>query len=558
MEKKQIYQRNMLALSNSNPELTAYITSLENRTPLKIITSKTGYPVPAVSKSGRFIPFHSTFDPIKEGYRYLKMGSKNGYKVVFGFGAGYHILPFLPIKTISGIIVIEKDAGLFKSILESIDLRNILLDSRVRILIDLPPEKIKEYILTHYFPAIFGDLQTLYLRSRYSMEQSYFEIIIQAIKDVISKIADDYTVQAHFGKKWFINTLSNLPVAQNTSITIPPVHSVIVTGAGPSLEDQITQIKALKKDNFLLATDTSLPVLLNHDLLPNLVISIDCQQISYHHFLQGYPKGIPLVLDLASPPILTRQTDKTIFFSSGHPFSLYVSKNWRHFPIIDTSGGNVTHAALSLTEKLQAKRIYLFGVDYSYPQGKAYSRGTYIYPLFRSIESRVSPLESLLFTFIMRNKSIEKIKNNGMIIYTTKPMSSYRVRLEYLINTMDIEVIQKTGMGKPLNIKEANHPLSKTGTFHTLFSAGRSEKSWLEFIEEYHKKVRLLPPPYSPINKYFKSLSSEDKNIWLTQFPAAAAIRETEDIHELKDTDILEKVKVWSLSKIDRIVNQYR
>jgi len=558
METNQIYQRNMLALSNSNPELAAYITSLEKKTPLKIITSKSGHSIPAVLKNGRFMPIHSTFNPIKEGERYLKLGSKSGYKVFFGFGAGYHILPFLPIKTISGIIVIEQDAGLFKSILESIDLRNILLDSRVRILIDLSPIQVKEFILTHYFPAVFGDLQTLYLRSRYSMEQSYFEQIIQAIKEVISKIADDYTVQAHFGKKWFINTLSNLPVAQNTSITIAPVHSVIITGAGPSLEGQISQIKSLKKDNFLLATDTSLPVLLNHDLLPDLVISIDCQQISYHHFLQGYPEEVPLILDLASPPILTRQTKKTVFFSSGHPFSLYVSKNWRHFPIIDTSGGNVTHAALSLTEKLQAQRIYLFGVDYSYPQGKAYSRGTYIYPLFRSAESRVNPLENLLFTFIMRNKSIDRIKNNGMIIYTTKPMSSYRTRLEKLINTLNIEVIQEKGMGKLLNIGSSSRNLDRTRTLYTLFSAGSSNTSWLEFIEEYYKRVKKLPAPYSPINKYFKSLSFEDKNIWLTQFPAAAAIRETENIQALKGRDILQKVKLWTLSKIDRVVNQYK
>ena len=34
----------------------------------------------------------------------------------------------------------------------------------------------------------------------------------------------------------------------------------------------------------------------------DLVLSIDCQHISYHHFLRGYPSGAPLVLDLASPP----------------------------------------------------------------------------------------------------------------------------------------------------------------------------------------------------------------------------------------------------------------
>ncbi|NOY08067.1 MAG: motility associated factor glycosyltransferase family protein [Spirochaetes bacterium] len=558
MKHNPVYQRNMLALTTNNPELAAYITSLQKTETVKIVTARSGHPVPAVMKNGRLTPIHSTFDPIKEGERYLAIGPKSGYKVIFGFGAGYHILPFLSFKNISSIIVIEKDAALFTSILGLIDLRKILLDSRVRILLDLSPKKIADFFLEHYFPAVFGDLQTLFLRSRYNMEQTYFEEIIDSIKEVIGRIADDYTVQAHFGKKWFINTLYNLYAAGETSGIIPPVRSVIITGAGPSLENQITQIKQLKKDNYLLATDTSLPVLLANDIMPDIVISIDCQHISYHHFLQGYPENVPLVLDLASPPLLTRLSKKTIFFSSGHPFSLYVSKNWRHFPVIDTSGGNVTHAAISLTEKLEAQRVYLFGVDYSYPEGKAYSRGTYIYPLFRSMELRTKPLESLLFSFIMRNKTIERITNNGVIIYTTRPMSSYRVRLESLINTLNSNVIQAPGMGIPLHTNNTVKRLKRNSNLYSLFSAGSSPSDWLDFIYEYYKKVKKLPTPFAPIDKYFKNLKSEEKNIWITQFPAAAAIRESHGIPDINSLRILEKVRLWTLSRIELILNQAR
>ena len=160
---------------------------------------------------------------------------------------------------------------------------------------------------------------------------------------------------------------------------------------------QLPRIRELRDSGTLIATDTSLPYLLEVDIAPDLVISIDCQQITYHHFLSGYPGGIPLVLDLASPSGITRVSRNTVFFSSGHPFSQYVSSNWRHFPRIDISGGNVSHAAVSLADTLGADEIHLFGTDFSFPNGKSYARGTYIYPYFMERDSRTAPLEARFF-----------------------------------------------------------------------------------------------------------------------------------------------------------------
>ena len=82
-------------------------------------------------------------------------------------------------------------------------------------------------------------------------------------------------------------------------------------------------------------------------------------------------------LDLASPPFLARvRAGKLAFIASGHPFASYIDARWMHFPRIDTSGGNVAHAAVSLARDLGARKITLHGADFSYPGGKPYSRGT--------------------------------------------------------------------------------------------------------------------------------------------------------------------------------------
>ena len=308
-------------------------------------------------------------------------------------------------------------------------MRTLFMEPRVKLLIDASIDDIKKDFFTHYLPVLSGKLKTITLQSRVNLEKKYFTEIVNEIKGIINEIADDYSVQSQFGKKWFINTISNLPKAESSTITLKSAHKVIITGAGPSLENHINQIKKLKTDSFLIATDTSLPFLLSHDIIPDLVISIDCQQTSYHHFLSGYPKNIPLVLDLASPSVLTRLTDNLLFFSSGHPFSQYISREIRSFPKIDISGGNVSHAALSLAEQLNPEEIYLFGIDFSYPQGKSYAKGTYLYPYFGSFENRTQPLESSLFSFLLRNKNIKKEKIGEKYRYTLKSMSSYKERM---------------------------------------------------------------------------------------------------------------------------------
>ncbi len=551
---KKIYERNLLALSVNNPEISSRLKILEEKkSTVHFVISKTNLLIPTINTPNGNIPLHSTFDPIKEGYRYYTTTPKGEFMIFIGFGGGYHILPFLKHKEISQILVIEKNILLFKSVLENIDVREILTDPRLTLLVESSPEQIKHFLLSNYFPAISGDLQTIILQPILRIEKNFLNETVNAIKAAISKIADDYTVQAHFGKKWFTNTLLNLAAAEKSYLTLKPIKEVMITGAGPSLEAQLDKIKEIKKRALLLATDTSLPFLLDNDVIPDMVISIDCQQVSYHHFLKGLPPDVPLIIDLASPPILTRLTEKIIFFSSNHPFSIFVNRKWRSFPIIDTSGGNVSHAAVSLAHKLGAERIYLFGIDYSYPEGKVYARGTYIYPYFRSLEKRTTPLETKLFEFIMRNKAISKTFKNGTVIYTTKPMSSYQTRLEEYINTLDCEIIQIPGRGISLNIP-SNIQRSTKSVLRKIFAAGPYTVSWRQFLQEYLSLVEKLPEPYLPLGKYLKNLSMEERDIWFTQFPAAAAIRELDKLSEVTPPELLKYVREWTLSKVKHIL----
>ncbi|MBN2736916.1 MAG: motility associated factor glycosyltransferase family protein [Spirochaetales bacterium] len=545
-----IFERNLLALSSCDPRLSAQISGVTSSIDTQIILSKSGHPVPVISRNNRDTPLHSRFDPQKEGEKYLKHFEAEGFLVFLGLGAGYQIEPFLKQNEVTQVVIIEKEFSYFKYLLENIDLSALIINPKVRLIVGYSDREVEEFLLKNYLPCFSGNLKTISLASRVNLDRSYFENIIEVIRNVIGKIADDYTVQVNFGRRWFINTIKNLEKAEKTYFRLPSNRKIIITGAGPSLENQIPLIKKKHKDALLIATDTSLLTLLAYDIVPDLTLSIDCQHISYHHFLKGIPDNIPLVLDLASPPLLTRLTDNILFFSSGHPFSQFISNYWRAFPNIDTSGGNVSHAALSLARYLGAEKVYLYGIDFSFPEGKAYSRESYLYPYFRSSESRTKPLESSFFNFIFKDKKVIKEQIKNYIRYTTRPMINYKKRLEEIVNNLEINVIQENSMGIPLDVKHFHTDVNK---LPRLISQGPAKTSWKEFLIFFNLELSKLPKPFSPISEYLYHLELYQRDLLMTLFPAASTIGEKLNPKNLKGADLLDETIQWSTN----IINQF-
>ena len=552
---RTILDRNLLSLGSTDPFLAARIGRAEESRHVRFLEARTGKPVAACGPPGdKPKILHSLFDPEREGLRLLETFPPDGFYLFLGFGCGYQVLPFLDRKEISQIVILETDLSLMKSIFGAVDLRNILLDPKVRFLVDPSPEELKNFILSSYFPALAGDLRTVFLRPRFELDEDFFQGSLQVIRESIDTLSDDFTVQTHFGKKWFINTLSNLEAA-GRSVTVPvPRRTAVVTGAGPSLEDGIPEIRRRRGEVLLIATDTSLPVLLGNNLVPDLVVSIDCQHITYNHFMAGYPKDVPLVLDLASPPVITKLTPKVSFFTSGHPFSQYVCSHWRRFPFIDTSGGNVSHAAVSLADRMGASRIFLYGSDFSYPEGKSYARGAYIYPYFASRETRFDGLESLFVHFLFRNRTIGAVRDGKTLRYTTKPMISYKERLELASRHLRAELIPVRGRGEPITV----HPRLDAGVTSgpRIFSSGTPRSGWRTFLESYRSELAGLPGPKAPVMNYLYSLSQKERNLWMTILPSTAVF-----VKELRDekqdaAELLNISRAWTLNIADRYLSR--
>jgi len=586
------FEKNLRVLARKDPELARRLSVARADTGRYVfLESRTGKVVPAIVDpcGGNAHALHSTVDPEKEAQRLaatLNEGwAEPGFVVFLGLGAAYAAEEALSANKASHVLVIDFCHDGIAELLGSREY-GVLGDSRFTLLVDPDADVIQNVILNLYNPALYGGIRTLPLRVRVEQDKEKFAAAGGAIQQAIEKVSADYSVQAHFGIRWFSNIIRNITkylTTEDTSnlrfedteeekdlILRPPcnselsngqpysvvnsysIHDVAICAAGPSLNAQIPLLNERRENLFVIAADTSLPALLAGGVKPDAVVSIDCQHISYYHFIGTGCADIPLFLDIASPPLLSRFSRYPFFFAGGHPLAAYLCNKWKPLPVLDTSGGNVTYACLSLAEQLGAKRITVYGADFSYPLGKAYARGTYFYPLFERKQNRLSSLEAGLSSFLFRSPFLVPENEGSRSVvspcYETGSLRFYRKSFETKASSMDAEVVAEPGMGIPLTIRRKTGGPS-AGARLVNFAPGKALCSSCEFLDHYKKDIRALP-----VFGHNMNLNANEKQVFTTLLPLIAALKKRRP--ELAIPELVEEVKTYCVDEITKIMNK--
>ena len=525
------------------------------------VNSKSGELIPAfINEEGNTQALHSTVDPKREAERLITSISEEiGFIVFLGLGGGFAPMAALEL-TNAFVAVIDYDGGSIKELFKSKDYSKLLNSERFKLLIDPCNEEIKNFILENFKPALHGGIKTIPLRARTEHDKEKFEDAASGLQEAINAVSGDYSVQAHFGVKWFINILRNVKNArifdaQKYNVLGEGFTEAAIVAAGPSLDSQIELLqKAKTRKVFIISTDTACGVLLQNGIAPDVVVSIDCQHISYYHFIGNKPQNIPLVLDIASPPLLSGFSASPLFFSSGHPLALYISKHWRNFPLLDTSGGNVTYACLSLAEFIGFKRVTLFGADFSYVGSQSYARGTYLYPYFYKRQSRFTPVEAQSSAFLYRAPFIPAEDGNKKNYYETSSLRFYRKKLEEKARGMEAEIIRAPGSGAQISLQNFNHephqPHEPTQIKREEIKEKRNQQSSEEFLIQYKEDIAALPAADGA--NYLNKLNEKERQVFTTLLPLAAAIKKRNAT--LKFHEIIEEVKNFSVKEIEKVL----
>jgi len=525
--------------------------------------SKSGEKVPSVVlPSGETLSLHSMVDPVREAQRLISsITVDTGFLVFFGLGGGFAPAAALQI-TNALILVIDFDRESVRCLLDSKDYSHLLNSGRLKLLTDPSDNEIKNYIKENYKPALCGGIKTIPLRARTEQSYAEFEKAAFAVQNAIDEISGDYSVQSHFGLRWFSNIIRNIKNIDKNgngfSLRNKKIQNIAVAAAGPSLNRQITPLKEKKESGyFIISCDTALPVLLHNGIKPDAVVSIDCQHISYYHFLGCDLKDIPLILDIASPPSFYDLSPSSVFFISGHPLANYLYSIMSGFFRLDTSGGNVTYTCLSLAEFLEAENIIFYGADFSYIKSQTYAKGAYIYPFFENRQSRIAPLEAQASALLYRSpflppEDAEKYQKDKKIFYETSSLRFYRKKLEEKIQTINACLTFAQGDGAPVANNSAKIKNDEPEIYkkESEIKKETREMSGQIFLEKYRDDIAKLPV-YT--DDYLSKSNIKQRQVFTTILPLAAAVKKRNP--QLKQKDLIEEVKTLSVKKIGKILS---
>jgi len=302
---------------------------------------------------------------------------------MLGFGLGVHVKELverIPEKTF--LLVIDPDIATFKALLKIIDLTPILKSSNVKLAIGEPPAyAVRSQIDNYYRVNTIPDITIAEYKPSIDKYPEYYKNIKELLQEASIVGRQNLATLMESAPLWQNQILINIsiiircPGLKTLFGKFPNVPTIIVA-AGPSLDKNVAYLKYAKNKALIICVDTALRTLLNHDIKPDLVITIDATAKNYNYYLKDLDLSEMYLIagPAVYPEAISSFAPKVFVSSFGHPLLDWIES------FIGTKGtiklgGSVSTAAFDLARRSGANPIIFIGQDLAFTDDKIYTSG---------------------------------------------------------------------------------------------------------------------------------------------------------------------------------------
>ncbi len=331
----------------------------------------------------RVIRINSMYSPQNEA-RYWAKNITDGYNnmlitcLMFGFGNGYFVRAILNSMDENDVIIIyEPSIKIFKNTLEQYDISDIVHDERILLLVG--NNSFKEYV-----NSLHGTVRAENVVDTKMAIHPYYDRLYpiekKAFVDITNKHMMDCIVMKNTynvsGRKMVENelfSLNNLKSCMSMYDLKESIHQIeketaIIVSAGPSLVKNMKTLKLVKNNGCIIAVDRIANVLLENDIIPDVIISID-SRYPIEKFADERWKNITLMCDFISNiEVIKAHPNRRIYIGNPRFIRGMFDEIGKKYPQI-ARGGSVATAATSVCAELGFKNIILCGQDLAYGEG---------------------------------------------------------------------------------------------------------------------------------------------------------------------------------------------
>ncbi|MCL2318729.1 MAG: DUF115 domain-containing protein [Treponema sp.] len=348
-----------------------------------------------------------------------------------------------------------------------------------------------------------GEIQILEWRPALAVyRKAYLALVEEAAEFIKLADANARTSQA-FGPRWVKNFFRNLRIVRKVLCPVPFSLPLVVTGAGPGLEDAIPLIRdeALGGRVFILAVSSSAAALDARGIKPGMVVSTDGGQWAAFH-LYDYCRGnrpegsggaLPCPLAASLTAALPSQCCSLPILpvSDGSLWQTLVLKELGIPFVVMPQRGTVSASALDLAFALTDAGIFIAGMDLANDDIRSHARP---YSLDRFLDDKAGRLNPV-YSQAYRRASLLKAGGSFGIYaaWFRKQLASYPGRLHALgKNNPLFSALERSPLNTAGAGKQAGRPPEIFKTINLAPSGDPSLRAWTVL------KKALEDPAHSP------------------------------------------------------------
>lgn len=224
-----------------------------------------------------------------------------------------------------------------------------------------------------------------------------YRAILARLEEGVQRWWTNRVTAMHLGRLWVKNLFENL--SSPTFSLEPWPHwgndTVLVCGAGPTLESVLPWAHLHRHRLRIVAVDTALRALKSWNLMPDAAVAVESQHANLDDFAGWSGAGVRLFADLTSFPAATRVFGQPPCWFVSHfaPLDFWSRwTGWHDVPVFPPLG-SVGVLAAQVAWTLTRGSVILAGLDFSYTAGKSHARGTPAVEGALRSASRLSPVD---------------------------------------------------------------------------------------------------------------------------------------------------------------------
>jgi len=331
-------------------------------------------------QDGQTVYLHSKYNPTREAESWAQSFYETGKLfIMIGNGLGYYGKALVAhMCAEDNLLIIEPSKQVFQLAADHMDLQ-IMEDNRVFFTFAEDGENLQKNCNLLMKRQLFDNTKVV-ITPNYNKLFPVDEIV-EKLQNAVVNYKSELLTKNSFAKEWQENYLQNIeygikscPVTQfEDKFDIP----AIIVAAGPSLTEELENLKKLYKSALIICVGSAVPVLIKNNIIPHLIIAIDGGIANYQHFKDINCENIPLFYSpMIYHEILKNHVgEKVIFQSNSNEVTDWYDKMIGFETGIIKLGPSVANGALDLACKMTSGPICFIGQDLGFTDGYTHAEG---------------------------------------------------------------------------------------------------------------------------------------------------------------------------------------